>query len=93
MDIFTVTRIKDNIPVSKAFKQEKIPLAPSSAYRLFKDFTENQPVIRTLLMRLKDPPDLPDVENPAVCTIIHLESVFKNRPVSAFQEHFNRSFL
>lgn len=86
-------RIKDNIPVSKAFEGANIPLAASSAHRIFKDFTENQPVIRTLLMGLKDPPVLPDVENPAVCTIIHLESVFKDGPVSAFQKHFNRAFL
>lgn len=86
-------RIKDNIPVSRAFKEAKIPLAASSAHRLFKDFTENQPAIRTLLMGLKDPPALPDVENPALCTIIHLESVFINQPVSAFQQHFNRAFL
>lgn len=88
-----LSRIRENIPVSKAFKDANIPMSSSSAYRIFKDFTENQPAIRTLLIGLKDPPVLPDVESPAVCTIFHLESVFKNRPVSAFQEHFNRSFL
>lgn len=88
-----LSRIKDNLSIAKAFKGAKIPLSASSAHRIFKDFTENQPVIRTLLMGLKAPPVLPDVENPNVCTIIHLESVFKDGPVSAFQQHFNRSFL
>ena len=85
--------VRQGIPVSKAFSKTGTAMTVSSAYRIFKRFKENQPRIRTLLMSLKDPPVLPGVEDPAVCTLVHLESVFHDHPISAFQNHFQISFL
>ncbi len=65
---------------------------PSGAYRILEKFRCSQPRIRTLLIRIKDPPDL-TVNDCVIQTIAHLKLVFKGCIVSQFQQHFQTSFL
>ncbi len=81
------------IPLSKAFRSTGTNMSMTTCYRIFKKFRFNQPRIRTRLLNTKAPPDLTCVKNPLIQTIIHLEEVFPNSPVSDFQHHFQSSFL
>jgi len=63
-------------------------LVASSIYRIYERFKHNQTVIRTLLSRIKKPPDLNTGKDPVIATIIHLESVFKKHPITRFQYYF-----
>lgn len=83
------------LSIRKAFK----PLMPyfsySSAYRLWRKFCRCQSRIRTYLSRLCRPPKVSQSHCPATETILHLRSVFIEHlcPITAFQEHFQVSFL
>jgi hypothetical protein len=68
-------------------------MSTSTIYRLYARFAKNQSRIRTCLLRIKDPPALPDTCDPVIQTIIHLQSVFKDCIVSQFQYRFQIPFL
>jgi len=68
-------------------------LVASSIYRINERFKHNQTLIRTLLARIKKPPDLNTVQDPVIATIIHLESVFKKHPITEFQYCFQAPFF
>jgi len=68
-------------------------LVASSIYRIYERFKHNQTVIRTLLSRIKKPPDLNTVQDPVIATIIHLESAFKKHPITRFQYYFQAPFF
>lgn len=81
--------------VFESFNVLKIPLSPTSIYRLYKRVRLNQPHIRSLLLRRSKPPSNIRHKNPLVKTIRHMESAFKRNPdpPAAFQYVFQRSFL
>lgn len=68
---------------------------PSSAYRLYKRFSKGQSRIRSFLSRLDPRPKLPTTSCATTQTIAHLKSVFATDPcpITAFQMHFQVSFL
>ncbi len=68
-------------------------ISRTSIYRIYHRFRRNQPRIRTLLTRIKDPPDTCGVTDPFVQTIIHLKSAFSGSFVSRFQQFFQVSIL
>ena len=82
----------------EAFRYLKFPMSASSCYRLWKRFSTSQSRIRTFLVRLSTPPELPITSCPTTQTIAHLESAFGNRttltsPVAAFQAYFQIPLL
>ncbi len=83
-------RIWQGMPTARAFKEM---MHPSGAYRILKKFRHNQVRIRTLLTRIKDPPDLSCIKDPVLQTIAHLKTVFKGCMVSQFQQYFQIPFL
>lgn len=91
--------LKDNLSLSRKpeepLKVDDFPLAKSSSYRLRKKFTEIQSNIRSILTRICQPPQLPETTNPEVQTIEHLKSAFTFSPcpITAFQDHFQISFI
>ncbi len=88
-----LNKARYGIPLSKAFRSTGTNMSMTTCYRIFKKFRFNQPRIRTRLLNTKAPPDLTCVKSPLIQTIIHLEEVFQNCPVSDFQHHFQSSFL
>jgi len=87
--------LKDVLNLSnKAAALRKLNLAASSAYRLWKRFLDGQSRIRSLLIQICPPPDLPHESCPAAQTIAHLEAAFarENCPAVAFQERLQVSF-
>lgn len=81
--------------IRKASKPLRPYFSYSSAYRLWKRFCRCQSRIRTYLSRLYQPPKVSQSDPPAYETLLHLESVFVKHPcpITAFQEHFQVSFL
>lgn|GEM_PF-590436 len=79
-------------PIIQAFKNSVSHMNISSGYRLFKKFRFCQSHIRTRLNTIKDPP-IVSINNPVFQTIMHLEEVFPISPISAFQHHFQISFV
>lgn len=73
----------------------KVSFSTSSVYRLWKRFCLAQTKIRMLLLRLCCPPILTKSRQPAIQTILHLKSAFRNTscPISAFQDYFQAYFL
>lgn len=78
-----------------AFKKLSTHIHPSSAYRLWKRFTEGQSNIRSFLSRHNPRPKLPDTACAATQTLAHLNSVFADEPcpITAFQMQFQVPFL
>lgn len=72
----------------------KLSFSDSSAYRLWKRFCLAQSKIRALLLKRCSPPDVTS-RAPAIQTILHLKTAFKNSacPIAAFQGYFQADFL
>jgi hypothetical protein len=91
--------LKDNVTLrSKPEEPVKIkdfPLTKFSAYRLLKKFSESQSKLRSWLTRICQVPKLPKTTQAAIQTIEHLKAAFSEStcPISAFQDHFQRSFI
>lgn len=81
--------------IREAFRPLNVYFACSSAYRLWKIFCNCQSRIRTYLFRLCQPPNVSQSHHPAIETILHLGSIFREYPcpITAFQENFQTSFL
>jgi hypothetical protein len=82
----------------EALRRVALSIGNSSAYRLWKSFLNSQSRMRSLLTRLSPAPEVPTTCCPAVQTIAHLESAFRNdslltSPIAAFQAHFQIPFL
>ena len=86
----TLTNKPDDTLIKNDF-----PLTVSSAYRLWKKFLDSQSKIRSFLTRLCQAPQLPETSRPETQTIKHLKSAFNLSPcpITAFQDHFQRSFI
>jgi len=80
---------------NNSLRSLNIAFSSSSAYRLWKRFRFAQTKIRMFLLRLCCPPILTKNRQPAIQTILHLKSAFKNTscPISAFQDYFQAHFL
>ena len=87
--------IKTGMNPFKAAENLDIEWSDTTIYRLYHRFKNNQPAIRSLLLRIKDPPDKQKTKDPLIQTILHLESVFAGvyNPIAQFQHHFQHSFL
>jgi hypothetical protein len=85
-------KIRQGICPARVFMGLKT-MSKASGYRIYNRFRHNQVRIRTLLTRIKDPPDLSCIRDPVVQTIVHLRAVFKGCMVSQFQQYFQVSFL
>ena len=87
--------IAKGMNVFQSFNMVKIPLSPTSIYRLYKRVRLNQPHIRSLLLRRSKPPSDIRHKDPLIKTIRHLGSAFKSNsdPPATFQYIFQRSFL
>lgn len=81
--------------IFQSFQYLKIPLSPTSIYRLYKRLYESQHHIRSCLIRRLAPPQNVQHTNPLIKTILHMESAFKksSNPPADFQYIFQRSFL
>lgn len=94
---YTLWHFLDNLAkgMSKlaAFRETKIPSADSTIYWLYKLFCNSQSQIRTKLLQRTSSPLFEG--DHALQTISHLKKVFRNSesPVSAYQNHFQTSFL
>lgn len=86
-------RISQGLCPAKAFRCLETQMSRTSIYRILKRFRYNQARVRTLLTRIKDPPDLSRIKDPVIQTIAHLRVVFKGCMVSEFQQYFQTSFL
>ena len=88
-------KVTEGMSLAEAFRGSGTHMGQTSTYRLFRTFRYHQVRIRTLLTSLKDPPGLKHITDPAIGTILHLKTVFKQSscPVSQFQYHFQTSFL
>jgi hypothetical protein len=91
---FLIGFIKKGIKAT-AFSPLTDRFHPSSAYRLWKKFSQAQSRIRSFLTRHSPRPRLGITPCAATQTIAHLSSVFKNHPcpIAAFQERYQESFL
>ncbi len=81
---------------TKAFRSLNLPFSETTFYRLFKRFIIKQHKIRTYLNKMSKPPKYSHhIKATYIETIIHCSVAFKmqNNPISAFQEHFQISFL
>jgi hypothetical protein len=80
---------------AQALRDLKVDLSVSSAYRLWKRFTERQSHLRSALANLCAPPSLPYSRQPAEQTLAHLEAAFPHAacPIVAFQQQLQRAFL
>ncbi len=90
-----LNKIKGGICLSEAFRYTGSSMVESTCYRILKTFKYNQDRIRTLLTKIKGPPQMPNTKKPALQTIMHLKSVFERNscPISQFQYHFQVSFF
>ena len=87
-----LNRIKNGEFLAGAFRLSVKNMSKSSGYRLLRKFRLCQSRIRTRLNSIKDPPYL-SINKPFVQTIIHLEEVFQECPISSFQYHFQAGFF
>lgn len=80
---------------AEAFKPLTDSLHPSSAYRIWRRFSQAQSRIRGYLTRHCPRPKLTVTRCAATQTIAHLASVFTRHPcpIAAFQERFQVKFL
>jgi len=86
-------KFKDGLSIADAFRKSGSNMRISSAYRLFNRFRFNQPGIRSFLSRISPPPQLQQVKDPLIQTIVHLGAAFNVFPVAAFQHAFQAPFL
>lgn len=79
----------------QAFRSLKLSFSDSTAYRLLRRFSYSQSRLRTFLFRLSKPPRLSKAANLIIQTFLHLRYTFPKSPcpISAFQQHFQVSFL
>ena len=87
--------ISSGLPTLPAFTAAAIPLARSSCYRLWKLFRLQQSNIRSKLLNLCPAPLNSLTRSPRLQTILHLQTAFPSAPcpLTAFQHHFQASFL
>lgn len=88
-------KIKEDMSLVRAVRSSDSNIEESGIYRIFRKFKDNQFKIRTLLMRIKEPPFLKHTKDSAIQTIEHLRSAFNGSlcPVAEFQYHFQASFF
>ena len=91
---FLVNLLKGNRPYT-AFKKTGLPYSNSSIYRLYQRFIHQQSYIRSLLTQIMGPDLKQNTSSSILQTITHLKNSFIHHlcPVSAFQNHFQVSFL
>lgn len=77
----------------RIYNRLKHRISKTSVYRICRRFRKAQPFIRTLLTRVKDPPDTPNTINPLIQTVIHLRSAFPGCFTAEFQHFFQTSIL
>jgi hypothetical protein len=87
--------IRGDLSLAEALRQSGSSIQETAIYRIFRKFRDRQVNIRTLLIGIKGPPELKDIKDPFIQTIEHLKAAFTGdlNPVSAFQHHFQASFL
>jgi hypothetical protein len=80
---------------AQALREAGSPCSISSAYRLWRRFTNSQSRLRTALVLCCPAPELPDFGQEIAQTLAHLEVVFADSfcPVLEFQIRFQTSFL
>jgi len=90
-----LVNIREESSLIQALRSSGSNLQETDIYRIFRKFRDRQVNIRTLLMGIKGPPDRKDIKDPLIQTISHLKYAFTGElnPVSAFQHHFQASFL
>jgi len=78
----------------KAYKLSGVEITYNGIIFLWNKLINRQPFIRTMLLTCGLPPKLKTL-NPAIQTIHHLKSLFKNTqcPISEFQYRFQCSFF
>ncbi len=81
--------------VKDAWEDATSAFCLDTGYKLRASFIKSQSHIRTLLNRFGPPRKLNNITDPVMQTIQHLKTAFRasSCPVSAFQLHFQRSFL
>jgi hypothetical protein len=87
--------VLDGLPKIQAFQAAAAPLTRSSCYRLWKLFRLQQTTIRAKLLNLCSAPRNSLTQSPPLQTIMHLKTAFPSAPcpLTAFQNHFQASFL
>lgn len=90
-----LNNIAKGVSKIQALKKLNLSFSNSTAYRLFKKFSNRQSRIRTVLFRRCTPPKLSITVHPPIQTISHLKSAFKESscPITAFQDFFQTPFL
>ena len=79
--------------VKRAWELAAIPLSLDTGYRLYRHLNQCQSVLRTHLFARAPPPKV-KTGVPLFQVFAHLKEAFGcGCPVSAYQEHFQRSFL
>jgi len=79
--------------IKRAWERAGIPLSLDTGYRLYRHLDQCQSVLRTHLFARAPPPRV-KTGVPLFQVFTHLKEAFVRRcPVSAYQEHFQRSFL
>ena len=79
--------------IKAAWERAGIPLSLDTGYRLYRHLGQCQSVLRTHLLARAPPPKV-KTGAPLFQMFTHLKEAFGRRcPVSAYQEHFQRSFL
>jgi hypothetical protein len=80
---------------AQAMRKAKLDLSISSAYRLWKRFSNCQSHVRTILSKCCPAPELPHTRQQVEQTIAHLEAAFPGAPcpISAFQYQLQTTFL
>jgi len=79
----------------QAFQAAETTLTRSSCYRLWKLFRLRQAAIRVKLLNLCPAPLNSLTHQPQLQTILHIKTAFASSscPITAFQNHFQTSFL
>jgi len=80
---------------AQAMREAKLDLSISSAYRLWKRFSNCQSHIRTMLATCCPAPELPHTRQDAEQTAAHLEAAFPGEPcpIVSFQHRLQTAFL
>lgn len=88
-----LSNIKEGKSKAQANRDSGGKMKASTVYRIFNKFTGHQARIRTFLSRFGPPPRIEHVKDAVIATVVHLQSSFKECPVSQFQHHFQASFF
>jgi len=80
---------------TQAMRKAKLDLSISSAYRLWKRFSNCQSHVRTVLSKCCPAPELPHTRQSEEQTVAHLEAAFPGEPcpILAFQYQLQTAFL